>query len=171
MLFPSKMRAVLLSIALIATFVAVFMAQYSGTDASVVLPTTYKPSPRKDAPAKVLRIPEIIVIRSSDGSHENPFFKPVAAPVIPTESMLEASAPVSAASPIIAPPPLPYVYQGKMEDNGQTIIFLGRGDDSLSVRIGEILDKTYLVQEMNDKSITLVYLPMDVKQILMIGEL
>lgn len=168
MLLPAKMRSILLSVALIATVAAVFMVPSSEPDTpSVVSPTTHRSAFRHDTQSPELRIPEAIVIRPGGAPHENPFFKPV--PVVAV-SLKSITAPAEPPQIKAAPPPLPYVYLGRMEDDGKIIIFLGKGSDSLSVHIGETVDGAYLVQEMNEKSITLVYLPLDVKQMLMIGD-
>ena len=59
---------------------------------------------------------------------------------------------------------------GKLIDADTTIVFLTTGDRNHSVRLGDIIDGTYRVEEIGERTMTLTYLPLDSKQPLALGE-
>jgi hypothetical protein len=73
--------------------------------------------------------------------------------------------PVAAARP--APPPVPYVFMGRMSQQGSSeIIFLTKGDQIYKVtEAGDVLDGVYRVDEVAANHIALTYLPLNAKQI------
>ncbi|AYF89985.1 secretion system X translation initiation factor [Pseudomonas sp. DY-1] len=66
-------------------------------------------------------------------------------------------------------PPLPFKFIGKMDDRQQMQVFLMRGEQVLVVREGDLIDKTYKVQRIDPERMTLVYLPLDIAQTLVVG--
>jgi hypothetical protein len=64
------------------------------------------------------------------------------------------------------PPQLPFTYLGKMIEDGQLAVFLGRGERSYSVRSGGKLDDEYRVDKVSEKSVTFTYLPTKTRQTL-----
>jgi len=70
-------------------------------------------------------------------------------------------APTRSAAPA-APqvPAMPYRYAGKVLHEGQTKVFLAKGEKVFSVRTGDTLDGAYRVQSIANDKITLVYLPL-----------
>ncbi|NWL77607.1 secretion system X translation initiation factor [Pseudomonas taiwanensis] len=66
-------------------------------------------------------------------------------------------------------PPLPFKFIGKMDDRQQLQVFLMRGEQVLVVREGDLIDKTYKVQRIDTERMTLVYLPLDIAQTLVVG--
>ncbi len=67
-------------------------------------------------------------------------------------------------------PPLPFVYIGKLAEEGQkVIIILSKQNRSYQVREGDVLDNIYRVDEVRPPVLTLTYLPLDVKQTIPIG--
>lgn len=67
------------------------------------------------------------------------------------------------------PPPLPFTYMGKMLEDGQTVVFLTRGERNYVVRKGSTIDGQYRVDGIADRSMVLTYLPARVRQSLAIG--
>lgn len=77
--------------------------------------------------------------------------------------------------PKILPPPsapaLPFVYIGKMQEEGnKSTVFLERQNRIYLVREGDAIDANYRVDTIKDPVMTLTYLPLDIKQTVQIGE-
>ncbi len=66
-------------------------------------------------------------------------------------------------------PPLPFVYLGRYVEGGVPTFFLARGDRVLTVKEGDVVDQLYRVDSVEGSSLTLTYLPLDIKQTLDIG--
>lgn len=75
--------------------------------------------------------------------------------------------------PMSPPPPsaplLPFAYMGKLIEDGQTTVFLTKQDRNYVVKTGDTIDGTYKVEEVSARILTLTYLPLNIKQTLMIG--
>ena len=70
-----------------------------------------------------------------------------------------------------APPPMPYRFVGKVLHDGAMHVMLARGDRVLSVRKGETLDDGYRVEAIGSDRITLLYVPLGVRQDLPVSSL
>jgi hypothetical protein len=66
-------------------------------------------------------------------------------------------------------PPLPFTYMGKLIEDGQMTVFLTKQDRNYVVKVGDTIDGTYKVEEVSARMMTLTYLPLKIKQTLMIG--
>lgn len=66
-------------------------------------------------------------------------------------------------------PPLPFTYLGRFEDLAKPVIFLVRGDRVLLVSAGDIIEGTYRVDGIVGTTLSLTYLPLNIKQTLIIG--
>jgi hypothetical protein len=66
-------------------------------------------------------------------------------------------------------PPLPFVYMGKTIEDGQLTVFLTKQERNYVVKAGDTLDGMYKVEEASPSMMTLIYLPLNIKQTLMIG--
>ena len=58
-------------------------------------------------------------------------------------------------------PPFPYPYMGGLSDDGVRTSFFMKGERVLPVKAGDVVDAAYRVDEMNDKQMTLTYLPLN----------
>ncbi len=67
-------------------------------------------------------------------------------------------------------PPLPFVFVGKKLEEGVWEIYLARGDKSLILREGMVLESTYRVDKIEPPILSLTYLPLGQSQSLSIGE-
>ncbi|MDT4855379.1 hypothetical protein FQZ97_897310 [compost metagenome] len=107
---------------------------------------------------------------------------PAAAPVVPSADLFASQSwyvappppPVLAAAPPPPPPkptapPLPFKFIGKMDDRQALQVFLLHGEQVLVVREGDLIDKTYKVKRIDAERMTLVYLPLDIAQTLVVG--
>ena len=97
--------------------------------------------------------------RSPAGSAQSPFGLGQAAKPVPP--------------PIVAPPPtappLPYKYVGKITEGEITRIFLSKAEDNYIAEVGKRLEADYRVDRINDDAIELTYLPLGIKQTLLIN--
>lgn len=66
-------------------------------------------------------------------------------------------------------PPLPFSFMGKMMDEGKLTVYLSAQERNYVVRTGDTIDGTYKVEEVGARMLTLTYLPLNIKQTLMIG--
>ena len=61
-------------------------------------------------------------------------------------------------------PPFPYTIAGSLTDSsGVTVVFTNQRQDFV-VRVGEILERAYRVDAVDERSVTLTYLPMGLTQ-------
>lgn len=65
-------------------------------------------------------------------------------------------------------PQLPYRFLGKLLDGENLIVYLGRGEETIVARVGEVLEGTYKVLSISDKNMEFEHLPSNEKQILSI---
>jgi hypothetical protein len=77
-----------------------------------------------------------------------------------------APAVLSAPPATPAPPPMPYRVAGHLVYGGGAQVVLAKGDAVLTVREGESLDGGYRVESIARDAVTLVYLPLGVREIL-----
>ena len=66
-------------------------------------------------------------------------------------------------------PPLPFAYMGKLIEDGQLTVFLTKQDRNYVVKTGDTIDGTYKIEEVSARMMTLTYLPLKIKQTIMIG--
>jgi hypothetical protein len=67
-------------------------------------------------------------------------------------------------------PTLPFVYMGKLAEEGENlIILLSKQNRNYQVKVGDVLDNTYRVDEVRPPVMTLTYLPLNIKQTIQIG--
>jgi len=82
-------------------------------------------------------------------------------------------APKAVAEPPSAPPqapPLPFRVLGRYVDGGAIAIFVQQNDRNLVVRTGDTIDDTYKIESIAGGTMTIVYLPLNQKQTLAVGD-
>ena len=84
-----------------------------------------------------------------------------APPAPPQPSVVVAPAPVAPAVPIA--PPMPYRFAGRFVMGGEEEILLARGRLAFAVKTGDVVEGTYRVDSIGADSIELVYLPLGLK--------
>ena len=67
-------------------------------------------------------------------------------------------------------PPLPFIYIGKMIDDGVTTVFVSKQNRNYELKVGTIIDNTYRVDSITNRTATLTYLPLSITQTMLIGE-
>jgi hypothetical protein len=66
-------------------------------------------------------------------------------------------------------PPLPFTFMGRYDDASKAVVMLVKGDRLYTVSEGDVIDGTYRVDRISDKSVELTYLPLHEKQVLPVG--
>jgi len=81
--------------------------------------------------------------------------------------------PAPAVKPLPPPPPqappLPYRYMGQINEAMDRTFILVRGDQIHTVRVGDILDDTYVVEKFDHGQLHFLYRPMNTRQSLFVG--
>lgn len=82
-----------------------------------------------------------------------------------------APPPVTArVEPMLPPPPtapqLPFSFLGQYQEDDRLVILLMKGERMLLVRAGEVIDGTYRVEGIEGRLLTLLYLPLGIRQTL-----
>lgn len=66
-------------------------------------------------------------------------------------------------------PPLPFIYIGKLEEEGRTTVFLAREGTNYSVKQGDQIDGVYRIDHVSAQAVVFTYLPLNIRQTLPIG--
>ena len=67
--------------------------------------------------------------------------------------------------PVPTAPPFPYAVAGSIADlNGPMVVFMKQNQDFV-VRVGDVLENTYRVDAIDEQSVTVTYLPLNLKQV------
>ena len=123
-------------------------------------------------PARVGALsPDIDLARLERGARaapgNDPFapksFAPPPAPAAATHAAAAAPQPPSA-------PPLPFVYAGKVTQDGKTEVCVTRNDELIAIAPGENIGGEYRVDAVSASSIRFTYLPLKTVQSLELGE-
>ncbi len=72
-------------------------------------------------------------------------------------------------SPPPQAPPLPFIFLGRYESAGETLIFLKHLEQNLVVRAGDTIAEYYKVESFKGTTLTLRYLPLNQVQTLEVG--
>jgi len=76
----------------------------------------------------------------------------------------------TAVAPSPSAPPLPFTYMGKLMSDGDLAVFLVQGERNLIVHEGDTIDSLYRVERIAEGDITLLFLPLNQRQTMVIGE-
>jgi hypothetical protein len=173
-----KLRSGLLIVGLAATLGAVYWASRLDSSEEAVEPVAVsRPRAAPAGPATVARgTGELDLERLHRGPSLDPSADPFAlrdfrpAPAVVKHPIAVPAAEVAPAPPPPPQaPPLPFSYMGKLAEGDNTTVFLTLGDRNLVVRVGDMIDNNYRVEEVTDAAVVLTYLPLTVKQTLPIG--
>jgi hypothetical protein len=63
-------------------------------------------------------------------------------------------------------PQLPFSFLGQYHEDDRQVILLMKGERMLLVKAGEVIDGTYRVEGIQGRTLTLLYLPLGVRQTL-----
>ncbi|HWI97592.1 MAG TPA: hypothetical protein VNU96_01145 [Burkholderiales bacterium] len=101
--------------------------------------------------------------RSTLATPGNDPFAPKSFAPPPAATVAHASAAAAAAQPPSAPP-LPFVYAGRVTQDGKTEVYVTRNDELIAVAAGEKIDGEYRVDAITAASIRFTYLPLKTVQ-------
>jgi hypothetical protein len=89
---------------------------------------------------------------------------------LPSTTKVEPVSAIPVAPPIPqGPPPLPFRYMGSLNDDGQQVVYLSRGEQMLLARHGEVLEGAYKVLAVSSQRIEFEHLATGEKQSLAIA--
>jgi hypothetical protein len=104
-----------------------------------------------------------------DAENGDPFaprnWTPPAPPPEPVK-VLTSAPPVAEVIVPQGPPPLPYQFMGRMNGSDDQVVYLGRGDQALVARAGEVLESTYKVINIGAAQIEFEHIPTGQRQTL-----
>lgn len=163
MKLAQRKRQLLLAVALAATLLATYFAPPTEV-ADVGSPEATSPvtqQAQRAAPAASARLWPA----QRDALAEEPgeLFA-IPPPPAPVRASAAGTRPVPPPAPVA--PPLPFVYMGRMVEDGVTTVFLTRNDKSYVVKAGDVLDGQYRVAAINPSGVELVYIPLGTTQLL-----
>lgn len=150
-----RSRQILVFSALAATLLAVFLLP----EESPTSTPAARPDARPDAFQRAASgaAPRSAAVREVFSSDTDDLFAP--------RNWRPAPPPPEVAAPVVpVPPPMPYVYTGRMEQAGQTVLFLSRQQRVVLARVGDTLEGLYHVDRITPWSVDFTYLPLKQKQ-------
>jgi hypothetical protein len=68
------------------------------------------------------------------------------------------------------PPAMPFRVLGRYVDAGEETVFLQHAEQNIAARVGDVLSEQYKVESIAAGVLTLIYLPLNLRQTLDIGE-
>lgn len=139
-----------------------------GTDREAPAPIGKQASGAVQAPVVSVPVSAQVVEElgaESDGSDP---FEPRNWMPAPPEPVKEIALPPPIAPVTLpeGPPQLPFQFMGRMKDGSDEVIYLGRGDQPVVARLGEVLESTYKVVSITASQIEFEHLPTKQRQIL-----
>ena len=176
------MRKIVLAAAAMATLLAVYFApDDEGGVVSPAAAATRERAPRPTASAVAaasLAQPAGIDLqiqpRNDDTDLGNVFAKQSWQPEAPKKVML-AQAPQEAEKAVAkaasGAPPLPFQFLGRFVDEGKAAYFLQADGRNLVARVGEKIDDNYSLDGASGDALTFIYLPLNQKQSLVVGDI
>ena len=97
------------------------------------------------------------------------FYTPPPPPPAPPVVVAKLAPPLPPPPP--SAPPLPFRYMGRMTDDlTQPVFFLVKGDQLYNVKVGDVIEATYRIDSVAGSSLRLIYLPLDIAQLLPMGQ-
>ena len=160
-------RRLVLGAALVSTLAAA--GWFAGEDtppAEVVQAVKPKPLPPRAPAAKLSLDLSMLDHRKARAAAERSVDDVFTAQtwVVPPRAPREAPPPPPSA------PPFPYIFVGKIIQDGVPTVFLARQENNYVVKAGDALESDYRVEEINGSVMTMTYLPLNMKQSFSIGE-
>ncbi|MBV6320198.1 hypothetical protein KVP70_04560 [Duganella sp. HSC-15S17] len=168
--------------AAVATLLAAWFAP--DQDGGVVGPAAATTREAAPAPAAVVAPPASaapaadgidlqIHPRVADDEMGNVFAKQSWAPETPKKVMMDqaqAQQTAQQASASSGPPALPFQFMGRFTDEGRTAYFLQIDGQNVVARPGEKVNDSYLLDSVSDNTMNFIYLPLNQKQTLVVGD-
>lgn len=175
----TKIRRLLLGAALVATLVAVVWVEENDGDmeeaVQPILPARQASNSAREKKSDIGHLPiEQLGKRKFNGEADDIFAATSWEPKrsLPISNPQLALAPrqnaESAPPPAPVAPPLQFKYVGKVTEGNITSAFLSMAESNYIAKVGERVDANYRVDRINDNAIEFTYLPLGIKQTLLI---
>lgn len=176
-----KKRKLLIGAALIATLLAVVMVEDEEKDHAIntVEPTQIPRTSNERAAKKQENTAESLDVSKLGQRKLNPkagelFASTNWTPKPPPIDLEEQAARAEEAKKAFVPPPptappVPFKYAGKAISDNQTWVFLSQAKDNHIAKIGGKITDQYRLDAITEESISLTYLPLNIKQTLTIN--
>lgn len=178
-----KKRKLILGGALIATLAAVALVEEEEEDAATGIVETVQPaktaSNSRDRARNQESGPEPLDVGKLGQRKFSPlagelFASTTWAPKQPQVSLEEQiaraeQAKKAAPPPVPTAPPLQFKYSGKAISDNETWVFLTQSGEHLITKVGGKINSQYRLDSINDSTVTVTYLPLNIKQALTIN--
>lgn len=177
------MRKIVIGVAAAATLLAAWFAP--DQDGGVVgpaaattrdaVPPAATAAPQADVTAEAMPPPAPgpdlqIHPRVADDEMGNVFAKQSWAPQAPLKVMAEQAPQVQKTGVPSGPPGLPFQFMGRFTDDGKTAYFLQIDGQNVVARPGEKINDSYLLDSVSGDTMNFIYLPLNQKQTLVVGD-
>lgn len=86
---------------------------------------------------------------------------------LPPPIVLAPQVPLPPPKPIT--PPLPFVYIGKVIEDGKPTVFVSKQQQNYLLKGGEIIEGTYRVDKVESGRLVFTYLPLETEQVMTFG--
>ncbi|MDD5297052.1 MAG: hypothetical protein PHU46_09070 [Rhodocyclaceae bacterium] len=149
------LRRGLLAAGLAATLAAVFLLDRPEE-------TLESPTKKPAASARTSAAPAVAALPKAGVAPGVGRLEAEGADLFPARSWRPAPPPAAPVPP--SAPPLPYEYKGRLEEGGQSRVFLARQQTMLVVKQGDTLDGLYHVDAVTPWTVEFTYLPLKQKQ-------
>jgi hypothetical protein len=166
MKFPLNRRWLILGALLVGTVVAaVGVGQGDRSESKPMLVATSGAGKKTESSAPVIELDKL----------KRPAARTDVVNVLGSRTWYVAPPPPKPVAPPPPPPPeappLPFVYMGKMREGSKhLVIFLVKGNQVYTVRVGDVIDDTYKAEGVSGGKLTLTYLPLNIQQTLTVGD-
>jgi hypothetical protein len=129
--------------------------------------TTNQPANTQDLALDKLQARHMAKFDKGDLFQSKTWYVPPPPP--PKQKYVESSPPEPPPPPTA--PPLPFNYMGSYQEPGaKLVIYLARGDRLYAVSPGDTIEGTYKIEGANGGQLAIMYLPLNIRQNLRIGD-
>ena len=173
-----KTFRLVLGLGLAATLLAAVLAPEAADDLVAPVQRNHSPAERAapssgfNAAAGASTSIEVLAIRPRGKDEESPdAFGTVGRPprATPAPATVKQAKP-QALVEVQQPPAMPFRVLGRYVDAGEETVFLQHAERNIAARVGDVLSEQYKVESVAAGVLTLIYLPLNLRQTLDIGE-
>lgn len=101
-------------------------------------------------------------IQNSGLFQSKSWYRPPPSPPSPPPKV--SSLPPPPPPPAPGAPQIPFTFIGRLIDGNDVTLYLSRNNQQYSAKLSDVLDGTYKVEKITDKSVVLTYLPLNIQQ-------
>jgi hypothetical protein len=166
-----RQRWLILGVLLLGTVTAAVLVEDDpDTLEPVERPAKRKTAPKSEATAGAVTTASVAVPASTPEKEEKPGDKADAPEAIdPFRTKTWHIAPPPPPPPTPRAPPLPFQFIGQLIEEGEARAFINHQGRNLIIKTGDVINGTYLVEEIAAGKIVFVYQPLQERQVLSTG--